>query len=157
LAGLLVGTITLKVLYSGLNEQVPFDLAARVGAVLRTRGFFVRQLPMNQTLFQSLVAELGSCRLTVAAISPLGWERETIKRMATPQDQVSFIYKGHIYPEQPAWRTWLDFYLSRAARLVGLRGPLAPVFGVIADPTCQIDEVRGLIAQAAQSDVSAPR
>jgi hypothetical protein len=141
---LLVLAVTLKVSFYGRNEAPVADFKGHVGGLLRENGFVVTDVRADQALFQTLSAQSGSCEMSVSSISPHGWERDTIWRSARPDSQVVFIYKGQRYGDQPAWRSFADFYLSRASRLIGAATPLRPVVAVIATPECKVSDMRWL-------------
>jgi hypothetical protein len=137
LLGLLLCAVTTKVIFYGKTEARVPDPRVKARQALAEHGFEVAEIRNDNAIFQTLRARAGGCEMSVSFIAHHGWERDTIWRMAQPGSQVLFLYKGKRYPDQPSWVTFLDYYLSRAARLIGAPTPLRPVVGVIGSPECR--------------------
>jgi hypothetical protein len=138
LLALLILAISLKLYLYGRTEVPPIDFKTHVTNLLREQGYDVAELRTDQALFQALGARRGSCELKLSSISLLGWERDTIWQTVRSGHQVLFIYAGSRYSDQPAWRTFFDYYVNRLARLVGAAKPLRPVVAVVASPECDL-------------------
>jgi hypothetical protein len=137
-------SVASKIYFFGQNEAPLEDFTLRAAAVLQGHQFVTQVLPAGNAIYRAVAGRNGSCQLTVASIAAHGWERDSIWRSARPGDQVLFIYHGRRYPDQPVWRTWADYYLNRATRLIAQAKPLAPVVALIASPDCDVSAMRWL-------------
>lgn len=89
----------------------------------------------------SISATSGSCRVLVARSPAMGWDRDLIRRLASPADEVFVVYRGRIYAEQPTWLTVPDFLWSRFKRELGISSQPPPVLGIIATRGCGAQEL----------------
>jgi hypothetical protein len=76
------------------------------------------------------------CRMLVINSPALGWDRDTVRRLATAADQVLVVFRGKVYEEPPSWLLVSDFLWSRLRRELGLKFESNPVFTVIATMGC---------------------
>ncbi|HJS84356.1 MAG TPA: hypothetical protein VJ779_02735 [Acetobacteraceae bacterium] len=108
-----------------------------VAAFLDRHGFRVNEAdsrPESPVVF----ADAGTCRLLAVLAAPEGWHRELVRRLASPDDQVFFVFDGTVYPNQPVWRTWIHHIWGELNRYIGLTPSSRPVVGVIASPSCDL-------------------
>jgi hypothetical protein len=89
----------------------------------------------------AILATVGACRMLVAKSPALGWDRDLIRRHATATDRVFVVFAGKVYAEQPTWLTVPDFLWSRFKRELGLKAEAAPLFAVIARPSCAAERL----------------
>ncbi len=88
---------------------------------------------------RAVVAEAGSCRIWLGIVSGEGWHRDIAVKSASPQEEVAFFFKGHAYPDQPIWDTWLDEKAAVLARSFALPLHPSPVVAAHLGPGCAID------------------
>jgi hypothetical protein len=84
----------------------------------------------------SIRANTGSCRILVVRSPAIGWDRDVIRRHASPDDEVFVVYRGKIYQEQPTLQTALDFLWTRLWRELGIYAYNYPIIAVIASKGC---------------------
>jgi hypothetical protein len=141
LALLLILSLSLKVPGSMSLQTDSRNVADRVAAFLKRHGFQAAENASDEDLF-SLSAVAGECRLLVALLSPQGWHRDVIRKLAPPGDQLLFVFDGMTYPTQPVLLTRVHDYWSRFLRYAGGRPPLRPVLGIVGSPGCALAEMR---------------
>jgi hypothetical protein len=86
-------------------------------------------------------ATAGSCRILVAKSPAMGWDRDLIRRHATPTDQVFVVFRGRVYADQPTWLTVSDFLWTRFRRELGLTAQSSTVLAIIATTNCDAERL----------------
>jgi hypothetical protein len=94
------------------------------------------QLPEDNTQLSLVAAVRGVCRLRIAIVSPRGWHRDIVRRLAEPDSRVFFVADGAVYQDQPIWRTRAYFYWRQLNGLSGRRLPAELTLGVIQSAEC---------------------
>jgi hypothetical protein len=84
----------------------------------------------------SIVATMGVCRILVVRSPPMGWDRDLVRRLALPADEIFVLYGGKTYHEQPTWLTVLDSLRARMLRGVGINSQPTPVYAIISPKSC---------------------
>ena len=87
----------------------------------------------------SVQATAGLCRMLIIKSPAVGWDRDLIRRNATPSDRVFVVFDGRVYAEQPTWLTATDFLWARFRRELGFRVQPSPVLGVVANGPCDAE------------------
>jgi hypothetical protein len=115
---------------------------------LRVAEFLARQ---NYTVVRSAEAKQGeptvrataapTCRMLVINSPVLGWDQDTVRRLATAADRVFVVFRGKVYGDPPSWLTISDFLWSRLRRELGLKFETNPVFTVIATTSCEAERL----------------
>jgi len=122
------------------STEASIDREASVAAFLENEGFVVgAHLPNTDP--PMLPAKSADCSLRIVEVSPSGWHRDVLAQLALPGEQVLFVYRGNTFPSQPIWQTFLDHNWRRLLAYAGLRPPERPVFGILASPTCALQEL----------------
>jgi hypothetical protein len=137
-------SLTLAVKIAFLPSVAPAGTAAEgkapVVAFLEHQGFAVGEpLPNNDPAM--LPAIKGGCNLRVAEVSPIGWHRDVLARLALPEEQVAFVFDGNVFSAQPVWKTFISHNWNRLLAYAGLHPPDQPVLGIIASPGCALQEL----------------
>jgi len=83
-----------------------------------------------------LRATAGECSMLIAKVSPVGADRDVVRRLASQGDQIFFTFQGRSYDDQPTWLTVKSYLWSKALRQLGLIRHVVPVFAVVASPHC---------------------
>jgi hypothetical protein len=86
-------------------------------------------------------AVAGECRLLAALLSPQGWHRHVIRRLAPVGSRLIFYYDGASYVDQPVLLTRANDYWNRFLRSIGGSASPHPVFGIVGSPDCDLDAV----------------
>ena len=116
-------------------------------AQLRVAEFLARQ---NFTVVRSAEAKEGepivratapTCRMLVIKSPALGWDQDTLRRLATAADRVFVVFRGKVYEDPPSWLIVSDFLWSRLRRQLGLKFETNPVFTVIATTSCAAERL----------------
>jgi hypothetical protein len=141
LAALAVVSVSLKVVAASSLPPPPASEASGAVTDLLKRGGFTIAADVEDVDFLTIFAHARHCDLRLAIVSPHGWHRNLVQRLAAPNEKVSFIFDGAIFDQQPVWRTWLSFYVSRARHFLGFRAATKPVLAVLATPTCPIESL----------------
>jgi len=152
LFGLLILTLAFKVLVMrtpSAPEQQDAMVRAQIAAFLAWHGF-----QPDPTVWIGVAGRSGECQLLVTEAAYQGWYRDSIRRLAAQEDQLSFYFRGHMYPDQPVWLTQLAGYSAKILRNLGLNAPSEPVLGIVASPACNLD---ALPWQELARDVAAVR
>jgi hypothetical protein len=132
--------VKLALLPSVAPAGTPAEGKAPVVAFLEHQGFAVGEpLPNNDPVM--LPAASANCNLRIAEVSPIGWHRDILARLALPGEQVAFVFDGNVFSIQPVWKTFIDHSWRRLLGYVGLHPPERPVFGIIASPGCAVQEL----------------
>ena len=147
-AVLLILTLSLKLpahihIAAELNNKS--WIGSEIAAFLERHGFQVSE-GSEKSYLSVMAAMQGDCRLLVAVVSPEGWHRDLIGQLASPNDQLFFVFRGTTYPDQPRWLTQADHYwsyyiLDRLHRFNGRMRSVRPVLGVSASPGCDIKHI----------------
>lgn len=132
-----------KILGASKAQAEAGEVSDRVAAVLEAHGFKVAKNAADEDLF-SLSGLRGQCRLLVAVLSPHGWHRDVMRRLAPADSQLFFVFDGVSYPDQPLLLTRADYYWSRLLRYAGIDQPSMPVLGVVGSSACELDEISKL-------------
>jgi hypothetical protein len=116
--------------------------AQRKVAEFLSRQYFTVALSEQTGAGQPTIrATAGACRMLVAQSPALGWDRDLIRRHATPTDRVFVVFRGKVYQEQPTWLTVSDFFWARFRSQLGLKAQAAPVLGIIATANCNAERL----------------
>jgi hypothetical protein len=86
-------------------------------------------------------ATAGVCRMLVAKSPAIGSDRDVLRQLLTPADQIFVVYRGKVYADQPTWLTVSDFLWARLRREIGLNTQAAPVLAVIAAENCNAERL----------------
>ena len=125
----------------GELQQQEKDLQRKIVTFLIGQRFDVSVSENMQEGQPSIRATAGSCRILVAKSPSVGWDRDLIRQHATPEDRVFVVFRGKVYADQPTWLTVSDFLWARVRRELGLRGRSAPVWAIIALPSCEAERL----------------
>jgi hypothetical protein len=120
------------------------DVRAKDVAEFLTRQHFIVSEQGQQGQFEGkpvVRASVGACRMLVAQLSAIGWERDAIGRNVSSMDEAFVVFGGKIYREQPTWLTATDFLWSRFQRELGLRVQGTPLLAVIASRSCEAERL----------------
>jgi hypothetical protein len=125
---------------SRLSDHTKHQLEQQLATFLERESFRVDKSQQDTDFHLAVVkATRDECRLLIAIVSPKGDQRAFLTELAAPGDQVSFVFQGKIYKEQPIWRPLIHQYLVRQLQnYAGIRSPSSPVVGMIASPTCDL-------------------
>ena len=116
-------------------------------AQLRVAEFLARQ---HFTVVRSAEAKEGepivratapTCRMQVIKSPVLGWDQDTVRRLATAGDRILVVFRGEAYETPPKWLIVSDFLWSRLRRELGLSFQSNPVFTVIATTSCAAQQL----------------
>jgi hypothetical protein len=141
LLGLLIA-LTLGLKWTGRAEE-----PNEKDAPLRVAEFLARQ---HFTVVRSADAKYGepavratapTCHMLVIKSPVLGWDQDTVRRLATAADQVLVVFRGKVYEDPPSWLIVTDFLWSRVRRELGLKYETNPVFTVIATTSCAAERL----------------
>jgi hypothetical protein len=137
-------SLTLAIKIAFLPSAAPAGTAAEgkapVVAFLTQQGFAVGEpLPNNDPAMRP--ATKGGCNLRVAEISPIGWHRDVLSRLALPDERVAFVFEGNVFSAQPVWKTFIAHNWRRLLAYAGFHRPERPVLGIIASPGCALQEL----------------
>ena len=141
LGALLALTLSLKV-WGVSDASVPHQDAAtsaRFSAFFARHGFEERSTEIANPV--AVLGQAGTCSLLIIAAAPQGWHRDILGRFAENGDQLFFVYRGTRFQSQPVWRTRAYHYWSLIAQGVGLDAPVRLVLGVVASPTCDVNDL----------------
>jgi hypothetical protein len=132
--------VKIALLPSVAPAETPAEEKGPVVAFLEHQGFAVGgPLPNNDPVMLS--ATKAGCSLRFAEVSPIGWHRDVLARLAAPGEQVAFVYGGNVFATQPVWKTFFDHSWRRLLAYAGLHAPEQPVLGIIASPGCSLREL----------------
>ena len=112
------------------------SIQARVAEFLAQQHFNVTIMERAEEGKPSVSATSGSCRLLVIRSPALGWDRDLVRRYADNGDHVFVVFRGHVFTDQPTFRTVFDALSSRFLRELGFKSWPNPVFAVVARPGC---------------------
>jgi hypothetical protein len=121
----------------GAEQTMQGDTKGQIAVFLSRHGFRVGEIEdQPDSLFVSATA--GECRLLAVLAAPGGWHRYILRRLASPQDQVFFVFDATIYQDQPIWRPWVHHYWQVFNLYVGRHLPTQAVLGMVASPACTL-------------------
>ena len=144
LCGLLILTLSFKVLddvsqpVSGESGQHDERVRTHIATFLAQHGFQPNRAIADQYPI-GVSGRSGGCQLHVAEAAFQGWDRYSLRRLASGEDQFFFFFRGHKYHDQPVWLTWLSAYWNRFLRELGLNARVEPVLGIVASPACDLN------------------
>jgi hypothetical protein len=134
---LLLASLAIKIPGSMSGKEVAVDnFPRRVTEFLRRSGFTTEPHVSDVDMF-SIAAHSGECRILVAVLSPQGWHRDIIKKLAPDGSEVFFFYDGKVYDDQPVTRTRFDDYWTRFLRYAGTDSQQPPILGIAQSPECR--------------------
>jgi hypothetical protein len=139
---LLVVTLGLKVVtaVSPAHTQT-HALPAAIAAFLDAHGY--RVLEVNRETDSSLAlvsaAKGPTCRVLVAEARPQGWNRNDLRLLAGPGDQLFVVFGGLVYADQPTRLTTAYYHWDRFHRQIGFQVPARPVLAVASSPGCHAE------------------
>jgi hypothetical protein len=141
LALVLILSLLLK-LSGGTNAETvdPGEVQDRAASLLQRHGFDVVRNASDEDLI-SLSGIKGPCRVLVAVLSPHGWHRDVIRKIAPPGSETIFVFNGKTYRDQPTLRTRAAHYQTRILRYAGLDQPARPVLGVVGPSICELEKM----------------
>lgn len=84
----------------------------------------------------SIIATAGVCRILAVRSPAMGWDRDLVRRLASPSDELFVLYRGKTYKEQPTWLTVFDFLWARILRELGINSQQASVYAIISPKSC---------------------
>jgi hypothetical protein len=142
LVGLLASSLSLKLMDGAASETSYRDLVGGWFAAFLDRHGFVDQETVELAGLAGASGWSGDCRLVLVDVAPQGWYRNLLSRVASPSDQLLFIFRGRPYANQPVWWTRLYGYWSRVAVAIGWQTLPEPVYGVVASRRCDLTRMR---------------
>ena len=141
LLGLLIA-LTLWLKWTGhAREPNEKDAPLRVAEFLARQHFTVVRSADAKEGEPTVRATAPACRMLVIRSPVLGWDHDTVRRLATAADQVLVVFRGKVYEELPSWLVASDFLWSRLRRELGLKYESNPVFTVIATTSCDAERL----------------
>jgi hypothetical protein len=117
------------------------ELQARLVKFLSDQHLEVQADAQTMGEMPLLHATAGACHLLVAKVSAVGSNRDVIRGLAAPGDQVFTVFRGVTYPEQPTTRTVLTYLWSKVLSELGFMRHIIPVFAVVASPLCNAKQL----------------
>lgn len=142
LAAVLVVSLSLKVTGAAKRDDSPENrLRDETRAFIERSGFRVTRTTQDLDLVLISAVDGRGCRLTVGLVSLQGWHRHLMHQIVLPDERLSFVFGGALYPDQPMWRTRMQHYWNQIHRYAGLSPPLRPALAVIAGPACDLSQV----------------
>jgi hypothetical protein len=124
-------------------SHLKHQLERQVAVFLEQEGFLIDENQQGSDFHIAVVKAIrDECRLLLAMVSPKGEQRAFLTQLAAPGDQVSFVFQGRIYKEQPIWRPLIYQYLvGQFQNYAGVGSPSSPTIGVVASPNCDLGNV----------------
>jgi hypothetical protein len=140
LCGLLILTLSFKVSdsMSQLSGQQDEMVRTHIAAFLARHGFQPNPAVAIQYL-TGVSGRSGGCQLLIAHAAFQGWHRDSLRRLASREDQLFFFFRGHKYQDQPVSLTRLSGYWNIFLRNLGLNAPVEPVLGIVASSVCDLN------------------
>jgi hypothetical protein len=125
------------------SSDLRHQLKRQLGVFLEREGFRVDENQQDNDFHLPVVkAVRDECRLLVAMVSPGAGQHALLTQLAAPDDQVSFIFQGKIYKEQPIWRPLIHQHLVRRLQgYAGIGSPSSSVVGAVASQDCNLGDV----------------
>jgi len=141
LLGLLIA-LTLWLKWTGhAREPNEKDAPLRVAEFLARQHFTVVRSADAKEGAPAVRATAPTCGMQVIKSPVLGWDQDTIRRLATAADRVFVVFRGKVYEDPPSWLIVSDYLWSRLRRELGLKFESNPVFTVIATTTCDAERL----------------
>jgi hypothetical protein len=142
LLALSVGTkiIALNQSVRGADQPTQSTTRDEIAAFFTHQGFEVSKVEA-QSESPFVPAAAGDCRLLAVLAAPQGWHRDLVRQLASPHDQVFFVFGGVVYEDQPTWLTWIHKYWSRLNQYAGRRLRTGPVLAIVASPACDLRDI----------------
>jgi hypothetical protein len=107
LCGLLILTLSFKVsdgMSQSMSGQQEDVVREHIAAFLARHGFQPNPAIAIQYL-TGVSGRSGGCQLLIAEAAFQGWHRDSLRRLASREDQLFFFFRGHKYQDQPVWLT----------------------------------------------------
>ena len=98
---------------------------------LRKHNFTAAITQIRVEYLSIIKASSGECQLLVTRVSPMGYETDIMRRLASSTDFVAYIFRGSIYPEQPVALTVFYYFWFRFLRELGFVSQVPPVIGIV--------------------------
>jgi hypothetical protein len=141
LLGLLIA-LTLGLKWTGYaREPNERDAQLRVAEFLARQHFTVVRSAEEKDGEPTVRATAPTCRMLVIKSPVLGWDQDTLRRLATAADRVFVVFRGQVYEDAPSWLIVSDFLWARLRRELGLKFETNPVFTVIATTSCAAERL----------------
>ena len=86
-------------------------------------------------------ATTASCELQVASLTSDGSNRDLIRDRAAGTDRSFVVFRGEIYPQQPIFRTTLNYFWFRFLRELGLVRHIPAVIDVAETSSCHAERL----------------
>jgi hypothetical protein len=118
---------------SDLKQDLVEFLEARQFSVVVTDQL-VNDTPMIR-------ATAASCQLHVARLTPDGSNANLIRHLSAGAERSFVVFRGAVYPQQPVFRTVLDYLWSRFLRELGLVRHISPVISVAESSSCDAERL----------------
>ncbi len=83
----------------------------------------------------------GDCHLAAANMSPQGVHEALMRQLAGRDFQYRVVFRGKVYARQPRWDTYAFDFWRKTAGLYGVRVPFAAVTGLVATPSCRLEDM----------------
>jgi hypothetical protein len=106
--------------------------------------FLVRQhfAAFEDSDISGVKAVSPDCRLLITKKETRVWDQDSIKRFASADDRVFFVYRQAVYTTLPNWSIVIDQYWSRFLRKMQFKRPTeSAIIAVIASPRCNIERL----------------
>lgn len=138
LGAALISTLGFKLLLKpATSSENPTTAAqARLADFLTRQHFRVSVVEHAAEGQASIVASTGVCRILAVRSPAMGWDRDLVRRQASPGDEVLVLYRGKIYNEQPTLRTVSDFLWGRILRELGINSTERAIYAIISPKSC---------------------
>jgi hypothetical protein len=115
----------------------------RIANLLEQQSFLVsHEFPEDDLPW--VVGTARDCQVRVTEVAPQGWQQGLLTALARDQ-QLTYLFDGKRYLEQPIMRTRADYYWTRLNRYLGRKAPLHPVLAVISTSACENLPLRELV------------
>ncbi|MCA6106019.1 hypothetical protein [Bradyrhizobium cenepequi] len=86
-------------------------------------------------------ANIASCQLHVARLTPDGSNANLIRHLAAGAEHSFVVFRGVVYTRQPVFWTVLDYLWSRFLRELGLARHISPVISVAESSSCDAERL----------------
>jgi hypothetical protein len=86
-------------------------------------------------------ANTSSCRLQIAKLAPDGSDQGLIRDLFMSTDRLFFVFRGHVYTQQPIFWTQVDYLWSERLRELGLIKQIIPVIAVATNASCKAEQL----------------
>lgn len=140
LALLMALTLGLK-LTGHAREPNEKDAQLRVAEFLARQHFTVVRSAEAKEGEPTVRASAPACRMLLIKSPVLGWDRDTVRSLATAEDRVLVVFRGKVYQDPPSVLIVSDFLWSRLRRELGLKFETNLVFTIIATTSCAAERL----------------